>query len=63
MGAKRQISVFLTQMKYPVQLFKGLRSIRYVNIYHFTGNQPVIFISLWMEISILLDILRNKKLD
>ena len=36
---------------------------KYKNIYRFTGNQPIIFISLWTEISILLDILRNKKLD
>lgn len=34
-----------------------------MNSYHLTVNQPIIFISLWTEISVLPDILRNGKVD
>lgn len=34
-----------------------------MNNYHFTVNQPILFVSLWTETSVLPDILRNEKVD
>lgn len=56
-------SFFLIQTMCQRRLLKGIRDRRQMNSYHFTVNQPIIFVSLRTETSIVPAILRKEKVD